>query len=44
MFQSKMEAFLTEIGLLVNEIDDALANLKSWMKPQNVSSVLLLFY
>ena len=37
MFQCKMESYLTEIGLLVTEIDYILENLKQWMAPAEVS-------
>ncbi|KAK9508215.1 hypothetical protein O3M35_007928 [Rhynocoris fuscipes] len=40
----KMEAFLTEIGLLVNEIDDAVANLRSWMKPESAKKNLMTMF
>uniref|UniRef100_A0A161N9E2 Aldehyde dehydrogenase n=1 Tax=Triatoma infestans TaxID=30076 RepID=A0A161N9E2_TRIIF len=40
----KMEAFLTEIGLLITEIDEALVNLKSWMKPQSAKKNLITMF
>lgn len=36
-----MEAFGSEVGLLYDEIDHALTNLRQWMRPQPVSSPLL---
>jgi aldehyde dehydrogenase (NAD+) len=29
-----IEAYVTEIGFTINEVDEALANLRSWMKPE----------
>ncbi|RPE13864.1 aldehyde dehydrogenase [Chitinophaga lutea] len=36
-----MEAFGSEVGLLYDEIDHTLTNLRQWMRPQPVSSPLL---
>jgi aldehyde dehydrogenase (NAD+) len=36
-----MEAFASEVGLLYDEINHALTNLRSWMRPQPVTSPLL---
>lgn len=36
-----MEAFGSEVGLLYDEIDHTLANLRDWMRPQPVTSPLL---
>ena len=37
------ESFTSEIGLLYSEIDDALKNLKKWMKPKRVSTPIVHF-
>lgn len=41
--KSKEEAFLTEIGLVLSEITEAIKHLKSWMKPIRVKTPLVLF-
>jgi aldehyde dehydrogenase (NAD+) len=41
--KSKEEAFLTEIGLVLSEISEAIKHLKSWMKPKRVKTPLVLF-
>jgi len=41
--KSKEEAFLTEIGLVLSEISDAVKHLKKWMKPKKVTTPLVLF-
>lgn len=41
--KSYQEAYLTEIGLVINEIDLHLKNLKKWSKPKKVSTPLFLF-
>lgn len=38
--KSRQEAYLTEVGFILAEIDHALKNLKSWMRPENVSTPL----
>ena len=41
--KSKFEAYGTEIGIVLAEIDDALTNIRSWVKPQAVSTPLIHF-
>lgn len=41
--KSKEEAFLTEIGLVLSEITEAIKHLKHWMKPKRVKTPLVLF-
>lgn len=41
MRKAPVEAYGSEIGLLYEEIDHALTNLRQWMRPQPVSSPLL---
>ncbi len=41
--KSKFEAYSTEIGIVLAEIDDALAHIRSWVKPQKVSTPLIHF-
>jgi aldehyde dehydrogenase (NAD+) len=41
--KSKFEAYGTEIGIVISEIDDALAHISSWVKPQKVSTPLIHF-
>lgn len=41
MGKHPLEAFSSEIGLLLDEIDNALTNLREWMRPQAVSSPLM---
>lgn len=40
--KSKIESFISEIGIVIKEIDFALKNLKKWMKPRCVSTSLSL--
>ena len=35
--KSKEEAFLTELGLVLSEITEAVKHLKKWMKPKKVN-------
>src|SRR3990170_977790 len=32
--KSEIEAYVTEIGFTISEVDEALSNLRSWMKPE----------
>ncbi|WP_052143855.1 aldehyde dehydrogenase [Wocania ichthyoenteri] len=41
--KSSFEAFLSENGLIITEINLAIKNLKTWSKPERVKSSLLLF-
>ena len=41
--KSNYETYLTEIGILISEIDLFLSNLKKWAKPKKVKSSLLSF-
>lgn len=41
--KSREEAYLTEISIVLNEIDFHIRNLRRWGKPQRVSSPLALF-
>ena len=41
--KSKEEAFLTELGLVLSEITEAVKHLKKWMKPKKVKTPLVLF-
>src|SRR5664279_3085104 len=41
--KSKEEAWAAEIGLLMNEIKNAINNLHRWMRPEKVSSGLATF-
>ena len=41
--KSSFEAFLSENGLVIAEIDLAIKHLKTWSKPQRVRSSILLF-
>ena len=41
MHKPKFEAFTSEIGIIYDEIDFALKNLKKWMKPKKVSTPLV---
>lgn len=43
LHKSKEEAFLTEIGIALSEIDYHIKKLKKWSKPQRVTSPLTLF-
>lgn len=38
LYKSEMEAYMTEIGPCLQEIGEAIKNLKNWMKPQKVKS------
>jgi len=40
--KSDLEAYLTEIGFLLAEIDHSLSHLKSWMKPRRVATPLIM--
>jgi aldehyde dehydrogenase (NAD+) len=41
--KNKEESWITEIGFTITEINNALKNLKKWMKPKRVSTNLLNF-
>lgn len=41
LHKSKEEAYVTELGIVLEEIDEALKNLPYWMRPQKVSTNLL---
>jgi aldehyde dehydrogenase (NAD+) len=41
MHKPKFEAFTSEIGIIYDEIDFAIKNLKKWMKPKKVSTPLV---
>ena len=43
MGRPQLEAWYTEIGLVVTEIDHALANLNSWVRDRKVSSIMANF-
>lgn len=43
LHKSKEEAFLTEIGIVLSEIDYHIKKLKKWSKPHRVTSPLTLF-
>jgi len=40
--KSELEAYLTDVGFVVAEIDHALSHLKSWMKPRRVATPLIM--
>ncbi len=42
MHKPELEAYSSEIGILYEEVDFALKHLKGWMKPQRVSTPMLL--
>lgn len=41
--KSQSEVFLTELGLVLSEISEAIKHLKHWMKPKRVKTPLVLF-
>jgi aldehyde dehydrogenase (NAD+) len=41
--KSKFECYLTELGLVYQEIDEALANVERWSRPQRISTGLMNF-
>lgn len=41
--KSKTEAYLTELGLVITEIQKAIRNLSSWMRPEKVSTTMINF-
>jgi aldehyde dehydrogenase (NAD+) len=41
--KSEFEAFASELGQVLNEIDHTLANLKSWASPKRVATPLMFF-
>lgn len=41
MNKPALEAYVSEIGTVMNEVDDAIKHLKSWAKPQKVKTPLL---
>ncbi|APY12879.1 aldehyde dehydrogenase [Seonamhaeicola sp. S2-3] len=41
--KSEFEAFISEFGLVISELNLAIKNLKKWAKPQSVKSSLLTF-
>lgn len=43
LHKSPQEAYLTEIGIVIMEIDNSIKNLRAWTKPKRVSSPLFLF-
>lgn len=43
LHKSPVEAFTTEIGLVLNSIDDAKKHLKKWMRPIKVKTPLFMF-
>lgn len=43
LHKCKFEAYVTEFGFIINEIDDAIKNAKKWAKPRKVSTALFHF-
>lgn len=43
LHKSKKESYLTEIGIVLSEIDNQVKHLRCWAKPKRVSSPLFLF-
>lgn len=43
LHKSEFESYATEIGFVLGEINDAIKNLKRWMKPQSKKTPLVLF-
>lgn len=43
LHKCKEEAFLTEISIVLNEINDHIKNIKKWVKPEKVKTPLYLF-
>lgn len=42
--KSEFESFLTEIGIVIAEINDVMKHLKKWMKPKKVKTPMTLFH